>query len=104
MLLTDVNILIYAADQSHSEHNTYSQWLDELRSGDELFGMSDLVLSGFLRIVTNKRIVRKAMDPAEALQFAVMLRQSPILRTNQSGPSPLGHFCRSLQANGGKDQ
>ena len=34
----------------------FRAWLQGVLAGDEAYGMSDLVLSGFLRVVTNPRV------------------------------------------------
>ena len=51
MMLSDVNILVYAHREDSENHNDYLTWLTDLISSDEAFAISELVLSGFLRIV-----------------------------------------------------
>ncbi len=55
MVLTDVNVLIYAHRAELPQHAAARGWLDALVSSDEPYGLSELVLSSFLRIVTNPR-------------------------------------------------
>ena len=63
MLLCDVNVLVYAAERRNADHAHYKRWLDELISRDEAYGVSDLVLSAFLRIATNPKIHKQPIDP-----------------------------------------
>ena len=56
MLLMDVNILVYAHRRDTKDHARYKKWLETVINGDKLFGYSELVLSGFLRIVTHPKI------------------------------------------------
>jgi len=77
MILPDVNVLIYAFSEESVDHGIYKKWLTDLISGDEVFGLSDLVLSSFLRIVTNPRIMKNYASLEEALQFIQKLR-SPL--------------------------
>lgn len=56
MILCDVNLLVYAYRVDAVEHLRYASWLRAAIRSDEPFAISDLVLSGFLRIVTNPRI------------------------------------------------
>jgi len=77
MLLTDVNVLIYAAHEEAVDHDRYATWLNELLSGNQAFGVSDLVLSGFLRIVTNPRIFTAPCSMEEALRFVETVRNCP---------------------------
>jgi hypothetical protein len=46
-------------------------------NGDEAFGMAELVLSGFLRIVTHARVFSPPSPLEKALEFAEMLRSQP---------------------------
>lgn len=55
MVLPDVNLLIYAHREELPHHAPARAWIDGVLGGDEPYGLSDLVLSGFLRIVTNPR-------------------------------------------------
>lgn len=50
MRLVDVNVLVYAHRRDAARHEDYADWLGGLLSGQEPYGISDLVLSGFLRI------------------------------------------------------
>jgi predicted nucleic acid-binding protein len=54
MLLLDVNVLVYAHREEIPRHTEYRSWLEELIASGEEFGVADLVLSGFLRIVTHR--------------------------------------------------
>ena len=53
MQLPDVNVLIYAHREDADEHEAYSSWLESFAAQEEPFAVSEIVLSGFLRIVTN---------------------------------------------------
>jgi toxin-antitoxin system PIN domain toxin len=74
MLLCDVNVLIRAARIDVEEHERYAQWLEDVVNGDQAFGVSDLVLSAFIRIVTNRRAFREPTSLADALGFVAQLR------------------------------
>ncbi|HEX6962031.1 MAG TPA: type II toxin-antitoxin system VapC family toxin [Lacipirellula sp.] len=103
MLLTDVNVLIYAAERRSPDHERYKQWLDELINGDEAYGVSDLVLSAFLRIVTNPRIHNQPMELLAAIAFAESIRNQPTCVVIQPGPRHWGLFtdlCRRVSARG----
>jgi toxin-antitoxin system PIN domain toxin len=74
MLLLDVNVLVYAHREDASEHGHYLQWLlDQMRSAAP-FGLSDLVLSGFLRVVTHPRVFVRPTPLRTALAFVKELR------------------------------
>lgn len=57
MILPDVNVLVYAHREDSVDHPSYRDWLEELLKGGQPYGCGDHVLSGFLRVVTNPRLV-----------------------------------------------
>jgi toxin-antitoxin system PIN domain toxin len=77
MILTDVNVLVYAHREDTPDHAAYLQWLEALINGDQAYGYSELVLSGFLRVVTHPRIFDPPSGLADALAFAEEIRGQP---------------------------
>jgi uncharacterized protein len=77
MQLPDVNVLIYAHREDAPEHDRYASWLVALTTSDEPFALSDVVLAGFLRIVTNPRIFDPATPMDTALAFCQRLVEWP---------------------------
>ncbi|MDQ3464365.1 MAG: VapC toxin family PIN domain ribonuclease, partial [Actinomycetota bacterium] len=73
MVLTDVNVLVYAFRPDATDHERYRDWLQDLVDGPEAFGCSDIVLSGFLRVVTHPRVFASpdSLDAATAFASAV---------------------------------
>lgn len=69
MLLPDVNILVYADREEFADHERCRDWLHELINGPSAFAMSELVLSGFVRVVTNPRTFKAPTPVDEALAF-----------------------------------
>lgn len=77
MILIDVNVLVYAHRADAPDHAAFRHWLETVMNGDEAYGMSDLVLSGFLRVVTHSRVFNPPSDLASALAFAQEVRGQP---------------------------
>ena len=77
MELPDVNVLVYARREDAVDHERYKEWLERLINGDAAFGVSDLVLSGFLRIVTHPGIFRPPTPLEDALAFVEALTARP---------------------------
>jgi len=77
MLLPDVNILVYAHREDSSLHLQSLQWLEKLINSDEAFAMSELVFSGFLRIVTHPKIFNPPSTIEDALAFTGQIRNLP---------------------------
>lgn len=76
MVMPDVNILVYAHREETREHKRYAQWVTEMANGPEPFALSEPVLQGFLRIVTNPRI----FDPPSAMREAFRFIDSLVTR------------------------
>jgi toxin-antitoxin system PIN domain toxin len=102
MLLPDVNVLVYAHRQDGPEYALYRAWLEELVSADAAFGMADIVLSGFLRIVTNPRIFARPTPVKLAVSFAEELRAQPNCVTVAPGPRHWSIFSRLCLEAGAK--
>ena len=84
LILPDVNILVYAHRRDMPDHGAYRDWLDAEVNSDAAFGLSDLVLSGFIRIVTHPRVFQTPTKLDDALAFATQLRNQP----NRIGVAP----------------
>ena len=68
MILVDVNILLYASDQSSAQHTNARTWLDQQLNGSAPVGLPWISMLGFLRLVTNSRVVPRPLPMAVAWQ------------------------------------
>ena len=102
MLLVDVNILVYAHREDAVRHTDYRAWLEALLGGETSFGMADLVLSGFVRIVTHPRVFDPPTPIEEALGFAETVRESPNRVDVRPGPRHWEIFARLCRDTGAK--
>jgi len=69
MVLLDVNVLVYAHREDAPRHLEYREWLERMMAGPQPYGLSDLVLSSTLRIVTHPRIFAPPTPLATAQRF-----------------------------------
>ena len=76
MILMDVNILVYAHREDTNEHVAYRDWLELVINGNTKFGFSELVLSGFIRVVTHPKIFEIPSTLNQAITFANQIRSS----------------------------
>jgi toxin-antitoxin system PIN domain toxin len=103
MVLPDVNVLVYAFRPDMQQHESHRAFVQELVEGDEAFGLSSLVLSGFLRIVTHPRIFATPDPIEDALAFTEPLRASELSVWIEPGPRHWEIFerlCREGNARG----
>jgi hypothetical protein len=77
MQMPDVNILVYAHREESPGHQRYAAWLKRLAAGPEPFALSEPVLHGFVRVVTNSRIFDPASSAAQAFRFLDALLDRP---------------------------
>ena len=52
MILTDVNVLIYAHREDAADHRRFRDWMEKVIAGSEAFGIADLVLAIFLGVTS----------------------------------------------------
>jgi uncharacterized protein len=87
VLFPDVNVLVGAQRDDESPHaHTMRTWLESALAGPESVGISELVLSGMIRIVTHPRVFAQPSSPSQALQFAEAVVASPRVHVVRPGP------------------
>ena len=77
MVLPDVNVLVYAHREDTAHHAACRSWVEAVINGDEAFALSDLVLSGFVRVATHPKVFARPSPLADALEFTEQLRSRP---------------------------
>jgi uncharacterized protein len=92
VLMSDVNVLIYAYREDSIEHERYAAWVEQVASGPEPFAISELAAHGFLRIVTNPRTFRTPSTMERALAFIDSLLERPGCSLIRPGPDHWGIF------------
>ena len=103
MVLPDVNVLLYAHREEIPDHPACRDWLEELIHSPQAFGLSDIVLSGFLRISTHSRIFDPHTPLDTALTFTGQLRNRPNRVAIAPGPRHWEIFtrlCKQVQCKG----
>jgi uncharacterized protein len=98
-----VNVLVYAHREDAERHVDYRAWLEGVLGADEPYGLSELVLSGFLRIVTHPRVFRQPTPLPQALAFCDTLRSQPHVSLLSPGPRHWDIFtglCTQVGARG----
>ena len=103
MILLDVNVLVYAHRRDAARHEEYRAWLERTLTAAQPYGLSDLVLSGFIRVVTHPRVFRDPTPVAEALAFVDAVRDRSNGVRVEPGPRHWDIFrelCRRAEARG----
>lgn len=69
MKLPDVNLLLYAVDESSPRHRQARAWLEETLSGSETVAFTWVVLLAFVRLATHPAVFERPLEADEALDL-----------------------------------
>ena len=103
MKLLDVNIFSYAHREDSDRHAEIKTWLEKALSAEETCGVSELVLSACLRIITHRKIFNPPTPLPNALDFIQQLHTHPNLLIVSPGRKHWEIFlrlCREGDARG----
>ena len=101
----DVNVLVSAFREDASHHERCRAWLLGTLSGRESVGLSELVLSGVLRVLTHPKIFHPPTPSEAALGFVDALLAQAAATTLRPGA---GHWrifrgmCATLRLTGNR--
>lgn len=99
MILMDVNVLVYAHREDVKDHLLYHEWLESVVNSESAFGYSELVLSGFLRVVTHCKVFEQPSSLAIAIAFAEQIRTAPQAVCVAPGKNHWKLFVQCVEAN-----
>ena len=85
----DVNVLVNAFREDAVHHERSRRWLVNALAGREQVGLSELVLSGVLRVMTHARIFQPPTPSEAAIEFVDLLLAQPGSTTLRPGD---GHW------------
>jgi len=102
-MLPGVNVLVYAHREDAPNHIAYRRWLEDIINSDQAYGLADIVLSGFLRVVTHPRVFDPPSEMAVALLFSSQVRDQPNCVPITSGSrhwNIFAHLCETAGVRG----
>jgi hypothetical protein len=94
---------VYAHRRDANRHDEYRNWLEGVLASEQPYGIADLVLSGFLRVVTHPKVFTRPTPLPEAIGFCQMLRSQPNATVLSPGPRHWQIFtslCGEAEARG----
>lgn len=98
-----MNVLVYAQRGGTPEHDRIGAWLQDTANGSAAFGLSTLVLSGALRVLTHPRVFANPTPLDQAVEFVRALHGRPNCVEITPGPrhwSIFTELCRATRATG----
>jgi toxin-antitoxin system PIN domain toxin len=79
-------VLVYAHRKDAPRHEAYRAWLVDVLESDRFYGVSELVLSSVVRVVTHPRIFADATPLETVIAFCEEIRSRPQAVTVAPGP------------------
>lgn len=103
MYLLDVNILVQVHREDAPEHMGVTQWLMNTLAQTPGIAVSELVLSGVLRVITHPRVFKEPTPLDQALAFVEDFRSRPqvqILAPDEKHWPIFQELCQRADARG----
>jgi len=100
MIIPDLNLLVYAYNEDAPLHERAKAWWEQSLSGDEPVGLPWVVLLGFIRLMSSRRVLIEPMSTGEAIEQCQAWLAQPSTRIVAPGPmhldllSNLARDCR----------
>ena len=85
MRCVDVNVLVYAHRADLPEHADYRLLLERLANDDEPLGVPDVVLSGFARVMTSRRVFAEPTTTRQVWEVVDALLAAPAVMRLRAG-------------------
>jgi toxin-antitoxin system PIN domain toxin len=89
MQTPDVNVLVSAFRTDAPHHRLCRDWLERVLATGEMLAISELVLSGVLRVLTHPKVFAPPTPLGEALTYTRVLQSHPRVVPLRAGP---GHW------------
>ena len=96
MIIPDTNLLLYAYHENDLRHPRASHWWEGLLEGTELIGLPWLVVAGFVRISTNRRLLERPLTVESALEIVDVWFSYPHVSSLNPGSQHVRLFGQAL--------
>ncbi len=101
MKIVDLNVLIYAVDETSRRHERSRSWLDRTISSTEIVGIPTAVAVGFVRLTTNARVVHTPLPIDTSVGLVRQWYRRPDVVEPQPTPGHYELLARLLEPVGG---
>lgn len=100
MIVPDVNLLVYAYDETAPHHRAARAWWEKTLSGREAVGVPWIVVLAFCRLTTHPAICANPMTVRQARQAVEQWWTVPHVRFLAPTPATIQRFFDLLEAVG----
>ena len=98
MILPDINLIVYAYNEDSPSHAGAKLWWEQCLSATEPVGLAWVVVLGFVRLMSNRRVLARPMSAEEAAEHCRSWLLQPNVRIILPGPTHLDIFTGLLAA------
>lgn len=97
VIIPDVNLLLYAVVSGFPQHERAHAWWEQAVNGPTRVGLTHPAVFGFLRIVTNPRVLRSPLSVEDAVGYVHDWLAQPNVELLTPGPRHLAIAFELLQ-------
>ena len=97
MIIPDINLLVYAYNKQALRHEPAKAWWEATLSGNTPVGLPWVTSSGFIRIMTHRRILEKPISSEDAVDLVRSWLNQPAVVVLEPGPKFTGLFLGYLE-------
>jgi len=101
--LFDVNVLVNAFREDADHHEPCKAAIEDAVASPGAFGLTPIVLSGFMRVVTHRKVFRTPAPVGDAIEFVDALMMAPqavIIRPGARHWDIFTNLCLEARATG----
>jgi toxin-antitoxin system PIN domain toxin len=98
MIIPDLNLLVYAYNEDAPSHAASKAWWERSLSETRPVGIPWVILLGFVRLMSNRRVLVEPMPAAEAVAHCRAWLARPNARLLLPGPGHLDLLAQLLDA------
>lgn len=103
MIVPDLNLVVYAYNEDAPFHPAAKAWWERHLSGTEPVGLAWAVMLGFVRLMSNRRVLATPMSAREAVDHCTRWLRQPNVRIILPGPTHMDILAGLLAGPMGPD-
>ena len=100
MIVPDLNLLVFTYSQASPFHDDARKWWEGLFNGAERVGIPWVVITGFVRLMTNRSAMDQPLAPSEAIDTVESWFRYPHVTPLNPGTEHLSLLRKALAAAG----
>ena len=100
VIVPDINLLVYTYNDGAHQHIVAREWWEGLMRGEEHVGIPWVVTTGFIRIMSNRRVLTSPLSPSDASYCVNEWFRYPHVHPLNPGERHVEYFQQNLSVPG----